>query len=71
MDRYGYSIFCDDIRNEAGGKLEFLIRDYGLPIWDLLFDTWSNPEKRSPRVGFDDDKSDRIHDMLMLRDVHS
>jgi hypothetical protein len=23
MDRYGYSIFCDDIRNEAGGKLSF------------------------------------------------
>jgi len=24
MDRYGYSIFCDDIRNEAGGKLSFI-----------------------------------------------
>jgi hypothetical protein len=24
MDRYGYSIFCDDIRNEAGGKLSFV-----------------------------------------------
>lgn len=24
MRRYGYSIFCDDIRNEAGGKLSFI-----------------------------------------------
>ena len=24
MDRYGYSIFCDDIRNETGGKLSFI-----------------------------------------------
>jgi hypothetical protein len=24
MNRYGYCIFCDDIRNEAGGKLSFI-----------------------------------------------
>lgn len=24
MKRYGYSIFCDDIRNEVGGKLSFI-----------------------------------------------
>jgi hypothetical protein len=24
MNRFGYSIFCDDIRNEAGGKLSFI-----------------------------------------------
>ncbi|TCR63115.1 hypothetical protein [Bosea sp. BK604] len=24
MNRYGYSIFCDDIRNEVGGKLSFV-----------------------------------------------
>jgi hypothetical protein len=24
MGRYGYSIFCDDIRNEVGGKLTFV-----------------------------------------------
>ncbi len=24
MTRFGYSIFCDDIRNEAGGKLSFI-----------------------------------------------
>jgi hypothetical protein len=24
MNRFGYSIFCDDIRNEVGGKLSFI-----------------------------------------------
>lgn len=24
MERYGYCIFCDDIRNEPGGKLSFI-----------------------------------------------
>src|SRR5262249_34908188 len=24
MERFGYSIFCDDIRNEVGGKLSFI-----------------------------------------------
>jgi hypothetical protein len=24
MNRFGYSIFCDDIRNEIGGKLSFI-----------------------------------------------
>ncbi len=24
MSRFGYSIFCDDIRNEVGGKLSFI-----------------------------------------------
>jgi hypothetical protein len=24
MERFGYSIFCDDIRNEVGGKLSFV-----------------------------------------------
>ena len=24
MERFGYSIFCDDIRNEIGGKLSFV-----------------------------------------------
>ena len=24
IERYGYSIFCDDIRNEPGGKLSFI-----------------------------------------------
>ena len=45
-------------------------QNYGLPIWDLLFGTWSNPEVRAPHLGFDADKSARVTDMLLFRDVH-
>lgn len=45
--------------------------NYGLPIWDILFGTFRNPEHAMPRVGFDADKSARITDMLLGRDVHA
>lgn len=45
-------------------------QNYGLPVWDLLFGTWVNPRDRAVRLGFDDDKSGRIADMLLWRDVH-
>ncbi|MDO5625825.1 MAG: sterol desaturase family protein [Pseudomonadota bacterium] len=45
-------------------------QNYGLPIWDMLFGTWCNPPERAARLGFDTDKAERIHDMLMLRDVN-
>lgn len=45
-------------------------QNYGLPLWDLLFGTWSNPAEREARCGFDEDKGRRISDMLLLRDVH-
>lgn len=45
-------------------------QNYGLPVWDLLFGTWSNPAERAPVLGFDDDKAERITDMLLWRDVH-
>lgn len=45
-------------------------QNYGLPVWDLLFGTWSNPAEREARCGFDEDKGGRISDMLLLRDVH-
>jgi sterol desaturase/sphingolipid hydroxylase (fatty acid hydroxylase superfamily) len=45
-------------------------QNYGLPIWDLLFGTWANPAERVTKLGFDDDKAERIADMLMCRDVH-
>ena len=44
--------------------------NYGLPVWDLLFGTWSNPPERAAQLGFDEDRSERIADMLMFRDVH-
>lgn len=45
-------------------------QNYGLPLWDILFGTWSNPAERSKRLGFDDEKSERIAEMLLWRDVH-
>lgn len=44
--------------------------NYGLPIWDWLFGTWVNPKAYVTRCGFDEAKSQRIHDMLLMRDVH-
>lgn len=51
-------------------QLDHHAQNYGLPIWDLLFGTWTNPRERSMVLGFDGDKSDRITDMLLFRDVH-
>ena len=44
--------------------------NYGLPLWDILFGTWRNPEERCGALGFDLAKSERLTDMLLLRDVH-
>jgi len=49
-------------------------RNYGdLPIWDLLFGTFENPRSEDVagiRFGFDDERSARIADMLLMRDVN-
>lgn len=45
-------------------------QNYGLPVWDLLFGTWCNPTERRQDLGFDTDKSTRLTDMLLWRDVH-
>lgn len=45
-------------------------QNYGLPIWDLLFGTWCNPRERAQQLGFDLEKSERVTDMLLCRDVH-
>jgi sterol desaturase/sphingolipid hydroxylase (fatty acid hydroxylase superfamily) len=44
--------------------------NYGIPVWDLLFRTWSNPVERVVDCGFDADKEARVFDMLSGRDVH-
>jgi sterol desaturase/sphingolipid hydroxylase (fatty acid hydroxylase superfamily) len=46
-------------------------QNYGLPLWDMLFGTWCNPRERVARCGFDDEKSERVSDMLLCRDVHA
>ena len=38
--------------------------------WDMLFGTYDNPEDVESTCGFDDDKEQRLGDMLLLRDVH-
>lgn len=45
-------------------------QNYGLPIWDMMFGTFSNPEAGPERCGFDETRSVRIKDMLLFKDVH-
>ena len=45
-------------------------RNYGdLPLWDVLFGTWENPATFDGRVGFDEEASAKLGDMLLMRDV--
>ncbi|NDY93648.1 sterol desaturase family protein [Ideonella livida] len=44
-------------------------QNYGLPLWDLLFGTWCNPRQREEDLGFAPERSARIGDMLMGRNV--
>lgn len=46
-------------------------RNYGLPLWDLLFDTFENPAEVNPRVGFEPEASARLGDLLLGRDVNA
>jgi len=42
-----------------------------LPIWDILFGTYHNPPESPKQCGFDEDKEQRLGDMLLFRDVHA
>lgn len=45
-------------------------RNYGdLPIWDMLFGTYVNPQHFDGQVGFDQEQSRRLKDMLLMRNV--
>lgn len=44
-------------------------QNYGLPIWDWLFGTFSNPRERVQECGFEPDKEGRIAEMLRLRNL--
>jgi sterol desaturase/sphingolipid hydroxylase (fatty acid hydroxylase superfamily) len=44
-------------------------QNYGLPVWDLLFNTWTNPQLRREHLGFDADEFSSITDLLLFRDV--
>jgi len=51
-------------------KRNFHANNYGLPVWDFLFGTYSNPKQDIHELGFDKIKSERITDMLLGVDVH-
>ena len=42
-----------------------------LPLWDIVFGTFRNPEEFQPEHGFYDGASERIPEMLAFRDVAS
>ena len=44
--------------------------NYGLPLWDMLFGTWKNPETGPAQCGFDGEKPLKIKDMLLFKDVN-
>lgn len=46
-------------------------RNYGLPVWDLLFGTFENPTTVDVKVGYEPAASRRIADMLRWRDVNA
>jgi len=39
--------------------------------WDMLFGTYENPKEWTHTCGFDDEKEQRLIDMLLYRDVHN
>lgn len=41
-----------------------------LPIWDMLFGTFSNPDEDQHPCGFSPSREDRFDDMLAFRNVH-
>jgi sterol desaturase/sphingolipid hydroxylase (fatty acid hydroxylase superfamily) len=45
--------------------------NYGIPLWDLLFGTWSNPTEKIEQCGFDEPLEKKIFDMLKGRNVHT
>ena len=46
-------------------------RNFGdLPLWDMVFGTYANPERFAGEVGFDDTASRRLGAMLTFADVH-
>jgi sterol desaturase/sphingolipid hydroxylase (fatty acid hydroxylase superfamily) len=42
-----------------------------LPIWDMMFGTFSNPRRFESKCGFDEWREDRFEDLLAFRDTHA
>ncbi len=45
-------------------------QNYGLPVWDMLFGTYVNPDAAPKACGFSPERADRVRDMLLFQDVH-
>ena len=46
-------------------------RNFGdLPLWDMVFGTFHNPQRFEGTVGFDGSRSTRLVEMLLMRDVN-
>lgn len=52
-------------------QAEHHAQNYGLPLWDLLFGTWSNPSRYVEQCGFSGERERQIQDMLLGRDVNN
>lgn len=46
-------------------------KNYGIPIWDMLFGTYENSARRVEHCGFDKEKEDRLMAMLAMKNVHA
>ncbi len=51
-------------------KRGYHANNYGIPIWDLLFGTHENAKDYVDKVGFSDEKTTRVYEMLVGVDVH-
>ncbi|UPG85808.1 sterol desaturase family protein [Luteibacter aegosomatis] len=51
-------------------RLDHHAQNYGLPMWDMMFGTFANPETADFPVGFSDGRELRVRDMLLGKDVH-
>ncbi|MFZ6844679.1 sterol desaturase family protein [Undibacterium sp. RuTC16W] len=52
-------------------QLDHRAQNYGLPIWDLIFGTWHNPDEFIENCGFADGKGEFVYEMLMGKDVNA
>jgi sterol desaturase/sphingolipid hydroxylase (fatty acid hydroxylase superfamily) len=43
--------------------------NYGLPLWDIIFGTWVNPRVSDVECGFEQQKANKIKEMLLFEDV--
>ncbi len=45
-------------------------KNYGIPLWDMLFGTYENSSRRVELCGFGEEREKRLLSMLAARDVH-